>query len=64
MSFANIKPGDRVTIRTPQGQEVTGKAQALLIFPTHAVLNMGGKYGRPAVATERNLVRVKPAKVV
>jgi hypothetical protein len=30
----------------------------LLLFPSHVVLNMGGKHGRPAVATAANIVRV------
>jgi len=52
-----IKPGDRVTIVTPQGQERTGRA--VMRGPHGWVLNMGGKHGRPAVASERNIVAVK-----
>ena len=55
-----IHPGDRVTITTPQGQEVTGKA--VMRGPSGWVLNMGGKHGRPGIATEENVVGVKPAK--
>ena len=57
-----INHGDRVTIRTPQGQLRSGKAVSLLFFANHCVLNMGGKYGTPAVADQRNIVAVKSAK--
>jgi hypothetical protein len=52
-----IRAGDRVTIAAAHG-EATGRAQGLLLFPSHVVLNMGGKHGRPAVATAANIVRV------
>lgn len=57
--FNALRAGDRVTIRTPQGQEVPGRAQRLLCNPSAGtvVLNMGGRYGRPAVATPDNFVR-------
>ena len=60
--FLSLLPGDRVTIRTPQGQEVTGRAQQLLCNPSRegggtVVLNMGGAHGTPAVCTEDNFVR-------
>ena len=50
-----IAPGDRVTIRTPHGQELTGRV--VMKLPTHAVLNGGGKHGKPLVADPRNFVR-------
>lgn len=61
---ASIRPGDRVTIRVPNGigrngpewKESTGKA--VICSGTHAALNMGGKYGTPGVATPKNIVRV------
>jgi len=53
--FADISAGMRVTIRTPQGQERSGRA--VMLGPVGWVLNMGGRYGTPAVATERNFVR-------
>lgn len=55
-----IRYGDRVTIVTPHGQTWTGKAT--LHGPAGWVLNMGGRYGTPAIATETNVVSVKPAK--
>lgn len=52
-----IKVGDRVTILSPQGQEHSGRA--VMRGPHGWVLNMGGRYGTPGVATERNIVRVR-----
>jgi hypothetical protein len=54
-----IRPGDSVTIVDRFGQRRTGRASPLLLFPTHAVLNMGGPYGTPAVATPDNIVAVR-----
>jgi hypothetical protein len=51
-----IHPGDRVTIMTPQGQRRTGRA--VMRGPAGWVLNMGGRYGTPAIADERNIVAV------
>jgi hypothetical protein len=51
-----IRPGDKVTISNHLGQHRTGRA---LFMGTHGwVLNMGGRYGTPGVATVRNVVRV------
>lgn len=55
-AFKGLRPGDRVTIRTPQGQERTGRV--VMTFPEHVVLNMGGAHGTPGIANERNFVRV------
>ena len=49
----NIRPGDRVTIKTPQGQERTGTA----VMRSSAggwVLNMGGAHGTPGRYQERH----------
>ena len=53
-----IRAGDRVTIRTPQNQERTGRA---VMRSSHGgwVLNMGGKHGTPGLADAGNIVRVK-----
>lgn len=62
--FLSIKPGDKVTIVTPQDQEFTGKAVICGQLKTGVVaLNMGGKYGKPGCATLRNLVAVKHTKL-
>jgi hypothetical protein len=63
-----IRPGDRVTIRVSNGigrngiewKEKTGTA--VIVSPGHVALNMGGRYGTPGVATEKNLVAVRPAR--
>ena len=68
--FDRIKPGSRVTILVPNGQRIdwntrkieqewkesTGKA---VMRGSHGwVLNLGGKYGTPGVATPENTVAV------
>ncbi len=55
-----IKFGDRVTIKNRFGQKATGRA--VLKGPHGWVLNMGGRYGTPAIATDSNIVMVKKAK--
>ena len=63
-----IRPGDRVTILVPNGigrngqeyKEKTGRA--VMRGPAGWVLNMGGRYGTPGVATEDNMVMVKRGK--
>lgn len=59
-TFLQIRPGDRVMIRTPLGFELTGRAQRLLCNPAAGtvVLDMGGPYGTPGVCTPENFVRV------
>lgn len=55
--FDEIKPGDRVTLLTPQKQEHTGRA--VMRGPAGWVLNMGGPHGTPGVATPENFVRAR-----
>ena len=54
-----IRPGDRVTILTPQGQRTTGRA--VMRNQQHGcwVLNMGGPHGTPGIADDENIVYVK-----
>jgi hypothetical protein len=57
----SIRPGDRVTILVHSGGTCwrgrTGKA---LMRGTHGwMLDMGGRYGTPGVATVENLVSVR-----
>lgn len=50
--FESIKPGDRVTIKTPHGSELTGRA---VMFNTKFqtwVLNLGGAHGTPGLGQE------------
>lgn len=55
MNFRNIRPGDVVVFRTAHGQTRSGRAQLLLCFPTHVVVNAG--HGRPVVVNESNYLR-------
>ena len=52
-----IRPGDRVTIENRFGQKSTGRA--VMRGDYGWVLNMGGKHGTPAIADEKNIVKVK-----
>jgi hypothetical protein len=54
-----IRAGDRVSIINRFGQVRTGRA--VMRGPCGWVLNMGGAYGTPAVATAETIVKVKPA---
>lgn len=52
----DIKVGDTVELRTPQGQLRRGRA---VMRGTYGwVLNMGGKHGTPGVVTNDNFVRI------
>jgi len=52
-----IRVGDRVTIRTPQGQTRTGRA--VMQGPHGWVLNMGGAHGTPGIASDSNIASIK-----
>lgn len=60
VAFATIGPRDRVTIVNRFGQERTGRA--VMRGPAGWVLNMGGRYGTPDIATPDNTVRVRKAR--
>ncbi len=55
-----IQPGDRVYIKDRFGAVRSGKA--VMRGPAGWVLNMGGAHGTPAVADEKNIVKVVKAK--
>lgn len=55
-----IRFGDRVTIVTPHGQQRTGRA--VMRGDYGWVLNLGGRYGTPGIATDENTVKVVPAR--
>ncbi len=69
----SIRGGDKVTamfhagIGLKNGRTVqefkarTGKANGLLLFPSHVVINLGGRYGTPGVVDETNIISVKKA---
>ena len=54
--FQSIRPGARVTIVTQHGSKLAGRC--VMKFPTHAVLNLGGRYGTPGIADESNTIKV------
>ena len=60
MTLLNLRPGDRVTIRTSCGLQQSGRV--VIACPNHAVLNCGGRHGTAKVATADNIVRVTPTK--
>jgi len=57
--FMNIKPGQRVYYRDRNGVKKYGKANALLLFPDHVVLNVGN-FG--VVVDIDNFIKVTPVK--
>lgn len=68
VQVANLRPGDRVTILVPNGigrngqewREATGTA--VICSGTHATLNIGGRFGTPAVVTPENFVRYREGR--
>ena len=54
--FDAIVPGARVTISTEHGSMLSGRC--VMKFPTHAVLNLGGRHGTPGIATRDNVHKV------
>jgi hypothetical protein len=55
-----IGHGDRVTFVALDGTHRTGKANGLLLFPSHVVLDMGGANGTPQVVQRADVLRVTP----
>lgn len=56
----SLRAGDRVTIVDRFGQKRTGRA--VMKGPHGWVLNMGGRHGTPAIASDENIVKVSPTK--
>lgn len=54
----SIRAGDKVTILTPHGSKLTGRA-VMRSSSGGWVLNLGGRHGTPGLADERNVVRVR-----
>lgn len=53
-----VQHGDIVTFAQRDGEVRRGRANGLLIFPTHCVLDMGGKHGHPQVVYPGEILRV------
>lgn len=64
-TYADIKPGSKVTILVPagfgrNGQEWKPKTgRAVMLGPAGWVLNMGGRFGTPGIASPDNTLSVK-----
>ncbi len=66
----SIRGGDKVSALFPAGLKIrgrkavpefkvrTGVANPLLLFPSHVVINLGGRFGTPGVVDARNIVAV------
>jgi hypothetical protein len=64
-----IRAGDRVTVRLHGGINLDGSrdyivrsGSAVMRGPHGWVLNMGGRYGTPAIANEGNIVKVSRSR--
>jgi hypothetical protein len=62
MSFKGIRAGDLVKYQDRFGHTFQGRAQALLCFDTHVVINIGGLYGTPKVVNDSNYVSHRPPR--
>ena len=58
--FKDIQVGDSVTMSTPQGQLLNGKA--VMKGPHGWVINTGGRHGTPRVVSETNFVKMRKGK--
>mgnify|MGYP005707322299 FL=1 len=58
--FKDIMVGDSVTMSTPQGQLLNGKA--VMKGPYGWVVNVGGRHGTPRVVHENNFVKMRKGK--
>ena len=58
--FKDIQVGDSVTMSTPQGQVLSGKA--VVKGPYGWVINVGGRHGTPRVVHENNFVKMRKGK--
>jgi hypothetical protein len=56
------RPGDKIKFLVPNGigrEGVEWKAKSgkvVMVFPTHVVVNGGGKYGTPHVVDDNNFI--------
>lgn len=54
--FSAIEPGSTVSIISQHGS--IQKGRCVMKFPTHAVLNLGGRHGTSGIATDKNVCKV------
>ena len=68
MAEVSISAGDRVTILVPCGCGRNGveyrpqTGRAVMRGPAGWVLNMGGPYGTPAIASAENIVSIRKSR--
>jgi hypothetical protein len=55
-----IRPGDRLSFKTPHGSEMKGRV--VMKFDTHCVLNLGGRHGKPGLCDAANFVQHFPQR--
>ena len=58
--FKDIQVGDSVTMKTPQGQELRGKA--VMKGPHGWVINIGGRFGTPKIVNENNFIKMRKGR--
>ena len=58
----SIRAGDRVTIVTPHGSQLTGRAVMRSPAIGGWVLNMGGRHGTPGLACDANVCKVSKSR--
>lgn len=58
----SIRHGDKVTIVNTSGKKVTGRAVMKSSMRGCWVINTGGRYGKPALACDKNVVKVSKRK--
>jgi hypothetical protein len=59
--FRQVRRGKKVGIVTPHGSRLCG--WAVMVFPTHAVLNLGGRHGTTGIASPANCIFVAGGKL-
>lgn len=60
----NVAHGDKVYFWGRGHKYLCGTVNGLLMFPTHLVLDMGGRHGTPQVVYPEQIIRVKARKAV
>ena len=58
--FKDIQIGDSVTMSTPQGNLLNGKA--VMKGPNGWVINVGGRHGTPRIVHENNFIKMRKGK--
>jgi hypothetical protein len=53
-----IRPGDRVTILSPHGSRLSGRAVMRNRQSGCWVLNLGGRHGTPGIADDENIISI------